>query len=73
MGRTARHRLYEFQDLTENDSLHELIQSEIDASDTQLAQVSQIRRFYLLNKELDHDDDEVTATMKVHAEVVHVP
>jgi len=54
-----------FRNLTENESLHELIQSEIDASNAQLAQVSQIRRFYLLNKELDHDDDEVTATMKV--------
>ena len=30
-----------------------------------LAQVSQIRKFHLLTKELDHDDGEVTATMKV--------
>ena len=27
--------------------------------------MSQIRKFHLLTKELDHDDDEVTATMKV--------
>ncbi len=54
-----------FKNLTENQSLHELIQSEVDAANAQLAQVSQIRRFYLLTKELDHDDDEVTATMKV--------
>jgi long-chain acyl-CoA synthetase len=36
-----------------------------------LAQVSQIRRFHLLTKELDHDDDEVTATMKVRRANVH--
>jgi long-chain acyl-CoA synthetase len=30
-----------------------------------MAQVAHIRRFHLLTKELDHDDDEVTATMKV--------
>ncbi|MFZ5679199.1 MAG: AMP-dependent synthetase/ligase [Pseudomonadota bacterium] len=54
-----------FKNLTENDSLRELIQSEIDTANEQLAQVSQIRKFHLLTKELDHDDDEVTATMKV--------
>ena len=54
-----------FKNLTENASLRELIQSEIDIGNAKLAQVSQIRRFYLLTKELDHDDDEVTATMKV--------
>jgi long-chain acyl-CoA synthetase len=51
--------------LTENESLRDLIQSEIDTANKQLAQVSQIRKFHLLTKELDHDDDEVTATMKV--------
>ncbi|MEW6394509.1 MAG: AMP-binding protein [Pseudomonadota bacterium] len=54
-----------FRNLTENESLRELIQSEIDTANGQLAQVSQIRKFHLLTKELDHDDDEVTATMKV--------
>ena len=34
-------------------------------ANAQLAQVAHIRRFHLLTKELDHDDDEVTATMKV--------
>lgn len=54
-----------FKNLTENASLRDLIQSEINTANEQLAQVSQIRRFHLLTKELDHDDDEVTATMKV--------
>ncbi len=60
-----------FRNLTENASLRDLIQSEIDAANRQLAQVSQIRRFHLLTKELDHDDDEVTATMKVRRANVH--
>ena len=34
---------------------------EIDRANAQLAQVAHIRRFHLLTKELDHDDDEVTA------------
>ena len=36
-----------------------------------LAQVSQIRKFHLLAKELDHDDGEVTATMKVRRRSVY--
>ena len=60
-----------FRNLTENASLRDLIQSEIDAANRRLAQVSQIRRFHLLIKELDHDDDEVTATMKVRRANVH--
>lgn len=54
-----------FKNLTENEGVRELIQSEIDIANGQLAQVSQLRKFHLLTKELDHDDDEVTATMKV--------
>jgi hypothetical protein len=36
-----------------------------------LAQVAQVRRFHLLTKELDHDDGEVTATMKVRRASVY--
>lgn len=45
--------------------MRELIGKEIDRANSQLAQVANIRQFHLLTKELDHDDDEVTATMKV--------
>jgi long-chain acyl-CoA synthetase len=61
-----------FKNLTENASLRDLIQAEIDTANSQLAQVAQIRKFYLLTKELDHDDDEVTATMKVRRANVQV-
>lgn len=54
-----------FRNLVEHPAINELIQREIDEANRQLAQVSNIRKFYLLTKELDHDDDEVTATMKV--------
>ena len=36
-----------------------------------LAEVSRIRRFHLLTKELDHDDGEVTATMKVRRSAIY--
>ncbi|MFZ5510212.1 MAG: AMP-dependent synthetase/ligase [Pseudomonadota bacterium] len=54
-----------FRSLAENPRVRELIQAEVDRGNAQLAPVAQIRRFHLLTKELDHDDGEVTATMKV--------
>ncbi|MFW7342784.1 AMP-binding protein [Pollutimonas sp. H1-120] len=54
-----------FRSLAEHDAVRALIEREIEAANSQLADVSRIRRFHLLIKELDHDDGEVTATMKV--------
>ncbi|MEQ8183072.1 AMP-dependent synthetase/ligase [Marinobacter salarius] len=54
-----------FRSLTEQERVNELIQAEVSRGNDQLPQVAQIKRFHLLTKELDHDDDEVTATMKV--------
>ncbi|HYH19022.1 MAG TPA: AMP-binding protein [Azospirillum sp.] len=54
-----------FRSLAENPRVHELVQREVDAANATLAQVAHVRKFHLLTKELDHDDDEVTATMKV--------
>ncbi len=54
-----------FRSLVENPKVRELIEREVAEANGSLAQVSHIRRFHLLTKELDHDDDEVTATMKV--------
>ena len=34
-------------------------------------QVQQVRKFHLLTKELDHDDGEVTATMKVRRKSIN--
>lgn len=54
-----------FRSLSENPQVAALIDAEVKTYNASLAQVSQVRKFHLLVKELDHDDDEVTATMKV--------
>lgn len=54
-----------FRSLVETPEVAGLIDAEVRAGNASLAQVAQIRKFHLLTKELDHDDDEVTATMKV--------
>jgi long-chain acyl-CoA synthetase len=54
-----------FRSLAEHPRVRELIQGEVERANAGLAPVAQIKRFHLLTKELDHDDDEVTATMKV--------
>ena len=54
-----------FRSLVEQEPVRELVQREVDSVNTQLPQVQQVRRFHLLTKELDHDDGEMTATMKV--------
>lgn len=54
-----------FRSLVETPEVRQLIDAEIAAGNAKLAQVAQIRKFHLLTKELDHDDGEVTATMKV--------
>lgn len=51
-----------FRSLAEDERVRKLIETEINLGSDQLPQV---KRFYLLTKELDHEDDEVTATMKV--------
>src|SRR5690606_2322894 len=53
-----------FRSLVETPRVRELIDAEIARGNSRLAQVAQIRKFHLLTKELDHDDGEVTATMK---------
>jgi len=54
-----------YKSLAENRRVRELIDAEVERANRQLAPVAQIKKFHLLTKELDHDDDEVTATMKV--------
>jgi len=54
-----------FKSLSIHPLIHEHITGEVEKANTQLARVEQIKKFYLLPKELDHDDGEVTATMKV--------
>lgn len=54
-----------FRSLVEQTPVRDLIQREVDNANAKMPQVQQVRKFHLLAKELDHDDGEVTATMKV--------
>ncbi|MBU0830020.1 MAG: AMP-binding protein [Gammaproteobacteria bacterium] len=60
-----------FRSLVEHPEVRSLIDAEINTGNQRLAQVSQIRKFHLLTKELDHDDGEVTATMKVRRSSIY--
>ncbi|MHB8762746.1 MAG: AMP-dependent synthetase/ligase [Deferrisomatales bacterium] len=60
-----------FKSLTLQPEVLELVDQEVDAANKNLAQVKQVRRFVLLEKELDHDDNEVTATMKVRRKTIY--
>ena len=54
-----------FRSLAENPAVIKLIDEEVREANEGLAPVEQVKKFSLLTKELDHDDGEVTATMKV--------
>lgn len=59
-----------FRSLAEHPAVRQLIQEAVDKGNASLASVEQIKHFALLTKELDHDDGEVTATMKVRRKIV---
>ena len=54
-----------FRSLAEHPRVHAMVQSEVDRANARMPQVQQVRKFHLLTKELDHDDGEVTATLKI--------
>jgi long-chain acyl-CoA synthetase len=59
-----------FRSLAELPQVRELVEREVAAVNAKMPQVQQVRKFHLLIKELDHDDGEVTATMKVRRKSV---
>lgn len=59
-----------FRSLVELEPVRALIEREVAAVNAKMPQVQQVRKFHLLVKELDHDDGEVTATMKVRRSVI---
>jgi long-chain acyl-CoA synthetase len=59
-----------YKNLVQAPQVVELVRAEVDKANETLAQVSHIRRFEILDKELDHDDGEVTATMKVRRKAI---
>jgi long-chain acyl-CoA synthetase len=60
-----------FRSLVENAAVRDLVQTEVDQANAHMPQVQQVRKFHLFIKELDHDDGEVTATMKVKRKSIY--
>jgi long-chain acyl-CoA synthetase len=60
-----------FKSLAGLGEVKDLIAAEVDRANEALASVEQVREFRLLEKELDHDDNEVTATMKVRRKTIY--
>lgn len=54
-----------YKSLATHPEVYKLIQEEIEKTNKHFARVETIKRFTILDKELDPDDQEVTATMKV--------
>ncbi len=54
-----------YRDLSEKEEVIALIQKEVDRTNEKFARVEGIKKFRLLTKELDHEDGEMTATMKL--------
>ena len=68
VGRWAAERNLQyttFKSLAQLPQTRELVQEVVDRVNARFARVENIRRFVLLEKELDHDDGELTATQKV--------
>ncbi len=59
-----------YKSLASNPLVHDLIKQEIAAVNETLANVETIKKFTILEKELDQDDEELTATQKVKRKVV---
>jgi long-chain acyl-CoA synthetase len=59
-----------YRSLAENPKVKELIKQEIDLANEGLANVESVKKFKILEKELDQDDEELTATQKVKRKTI---
>jgi long-chain acyl-CoA synthetase len=59
-----------YRSLAQHEKVRELIEAEIRRVNDRFARVENVRKFVILAKELDHDDGELTATMKVRRKIV---
>ena len=59
-----------YKSLALNEQVYDLIKGEVGEVNRGLANVETIKKFTILEKELDHDDEELTATMKVRRATV---
>ena len=60
-----------YKSLTQLQEVRELVQGVVDEVNSRFARVENIRRFVILEKELDHDDGELTATQKVRRGLIN--
>lgn len=59
-----------YKSLAHNDEVRALIGEVVDQVNTRFARVESVRKFVILEKELDHDDGELTATQKIRRSVI---
>lgn len=59
-----------YKSLAQNPDVFKFIEKEIIGLNENLARVEQIKKFLILDKELDQDDEELTATQKVKRKVI---
>ncbi|MFD2858053.1 AMP-dependent synthetase/ligase [Seohaeicola zhoushanensis] len=59
-----------YKSLTQLPEVRELVQGIVDEVNPRFARVENIRKFVILEKELDHDDGELTATQKVRRSII---
>ena len=59
-----------YASLTRSPEILELIQSEVDRVNKQFARVEQVKKFFLLDRQLTAEDEELTPTMKLKRKLV---
>lgn len=59
-----------YKSLAQNSEVYELVKHEVEMVNETLARVETVKKFKILEKELDQDDEELTATQKVKRKVI---
>jgi long-chain acyl-CoA synthetase len=59
-----------YKSLATHPEVYKLIQQEVEEANQHFARVETIKQFTILDKELDPDDEELTATMKVKRSII---
>ena len=59
-----------YKSLAQNPEVYELVKHELEIVNETLARVETVKKFKILEKELDQDDEELTATQKVKRKVI---
>ena len=59
-----------YTDLAQKPEVYDLVAEDVDQTNEDLSESIRVRRFLLLHKQLDPDDDEITRTRKVRRNVI---